>query len=1038
MKSIFLPVILLACCFHSIGQNGLDHSFGINGYTRTFFPVSGNISYNGCQQVLADPDGSFYLVIHVSQQTVISRRLADGSLDQAYGENGYSIPVEVGWGHAVLLPDKRIVLGGTFYYANYIQDFGMARLTAGGKMDSSFSGDGIQTTDFLSPYDFISGIALQNDGKIVAVGTFDNHKGFALARYNPDGSPDNSFSGDGKQVTQFENSFAARPISVAVDANGRVIVAGVAGGRFTVAAYLSNGSLDNQFSSDGKEFYTANPLFGEPIDVVIQNDGKIVVAGNTYGSGGDNFNLLRLNFDGTYDNSFSDDGKVLLNLPGGNATGVTIDNSGNIWVSGSAYIDGREQVLLARFTSSGIRDSSFSEDGFTSAHIFEFSVSPGGLAIQPNGRILIAGVHSIQDAGNNFFVVRFNPGGTLDNSMDGDGILSDVKQYGNTVYYASAVQTDGKIITAGGARIAAFVFAFAIARYNTDGSLDNTFSQDGMATIAFALPEGSLNGSTAYAIAIQADGKIIVAGSCGNSQNEDFAIARFNIDGSLDNTFSDDGKLLTDFAGRDRAYSVLLQDNGKIVVAGTRSSLTSSEYRDFALARYNADGTLDNSFSFDGKLITEDVGKASAAIIQPDDKILVAGGWREDFSMVRYLSNGGLDQSFDFDGVVTIDFGGYSEVASAVSLLPDGRIIIAGTTGGSDGTRMAVARFNPNGSPDLSFSADGKVVLQLGSTTEYCASLALLPDGRILLGGHGAGDLALVRLYPDGTLDNNFVFPGSHFLNLHSNVDRIESLNIHNNRIYAAGSTFYGGAAGLIAAISLECSLTATIPNAMALSNGVEPNTVYIGYAPASSLRLCAESNNGIPPYTYVWSTGQTTQSIVVSPNAATDYWVTVSDGAGCSKTVTTSVKVVDVRCGNKLGNVLICQVPPGNPGKAKTTCINGNAVASQLSNGSYLGNCLVNLRTITSADIIQDNDDLSIHASPNPSRDIFLLSIRSSSRSKAELIVRDISGRIMERIVINGNNQIRIGAGYAPGSYFVELISGEEKRVVKVVKLSN
>ena len=86
MKSIFLPVILLACCFHSFSQNGLDQSFGTNGYTRTFFPVSGNITQNGCEQVLADPDGSFYLVIYLTQQTIITRRLADGSLDLAYGE----------------------------------------------------------------------------------------------------------------------------------------------------------------------------------------------------------------------------------------------------------------------------------------------------------------------------------------------------------------------------------------------------------------------------------------------------------------------------------------------------------------------------------------------------------------------------------------------------------------------------------------------------------------------------------------------------------------------------------------------------------------------------------------------------------------------------------------------------------------------------------------------------------------------------------------------------------------------------------------
>jgi hypothetical protein len=110
--------------------------------------------------------------------------------------------------------------------------------------------------------------------------------------------------------------------------------------------------------------------------------------------------------------------------------------------------------------------------------------------------------------------------------------------------------------------------------------------------------------------------------------------------------------------------------------------------------------------------------------------------------------------------------------------------------------------------------------------------------------------------------------------------------------------------------------------------------------------------------------------------------------------------------------------------------------VAFQLSNGSYLGNCRVDLNTVASAEIARENDDFSIQASPNPGKDIFILSIRNSSKLKAELIIRDVLGRTMERMIVNGNSQVRIGAGYAPGIYSAELIRGEEKRITRMVKL--
>ncbi|HEY0677584.1 MAG TPA: T9SS type A sorting domain-containing protein [Chitinophagaceae bacterium] len=1020
MKRILLLLLVVVLCLCTIAQNGLDPSFGTNGYTRTFFPVDGNFTQNECKQVLADADGSFYLVIQITMQTMITRRFPNGSLDEAYGEKGYSVPVYFRGGNAVLLPDGKIVLSGSTG-----GNFGITRLTSSGKIDSTFSGDGTLTTDFGSTSNYIGAIALQNDGKIIAVGSFNNNQGFALARYNTDGSPDNSFSGDGRQVTEFgmSNTYAT---SVAIGANGRIIAAGTAGGRVAVAAYLPDGNLDNLFSSDGIATFanTSTPFSAAARAVTVQNDGKIVIDGSAAG-------IFRLNVDGIPDSGFSDDGNLMLDLQNyEKVEGIGVDQDGNILVCGSTIINGHQLALVERFTATGVPDPGFSDDGKATVHLVNNNyASAYGLAVQPDGRILIAGIHGAPSFGSNFFVVRLNHDGTLDTTLDGDGILSDYKQYGHTEYYASAVQADGKIIAAGYARTAPYLSEFAVARYNTNGLLDNSFSQDGMATVAFTLP-GYLNQFMARAIAIQTDGKIIVVGIL-SSQDPDFAIVRFNPDGSFDNTFSNDGKLLTDFGGRDEAYAVAIQPDGKIVVAGSSAS-PPIWARAFALARYHPDGSLDNSFSFDGKLMTEDLGPAYAVLIQPDGKILAAGG-EFDFAMVRYLSDGSNDPSFGAEGIVTTDFGGTYRAASAVSLLPGGSIVVAGTTSVNNESHMAVLKFNPDGTPDLSFSSDGKVILQFGSRSDYCRSLVLLPTGKIALGGSAKNELAVVQLNSDGTPDSNFLFLGGGPVR-----GRLEALSIHNNRIYAVGtSTAYGDVAGLIFAVSLECSFDATIPDAFALSNGVEPNTVYIGYAPASALRLKAESNSGTPPYNYLWSTGETSQSISVSPNIATNYSVRITDAAGCTKTVTTLVNVVDVRCGNTLGNVLVCKVPPGNPANAKTYCISSNAVAPHLSNGSYLGNCVVNQNTSARFEIIQEESEFSIKASPNPGKDIFTLDIRINNNSKAELIIRDVLGRIIEKRIVEGNNLIRIGSKYAPGIYSVELIQGKEKRITRLIKVS-
>jgi len=220
--------------------------------------------------------------------------------------------------------------------------------------------------------------------------------------------------------------------------------------------------------------------------------------------------------------------------------------------------------------------------------------------------------------------------------------------------------------------------------YGQSGSsvLDPTFGTGGKVTTDFA---GA--GDGAAAIAVQPDGKLVVAGVATINGNSAFALARYNSNGALDLSFGTGGKSTTDFGGRfERATSVALQGDGKIVVAG---GSVIALFNDFAVARFNSNGTLDTSFGTGGKVLT-DFGvsaEADSVIVQLDGKIVVAGeaniNGGYNFELVRYNSNGTLDASFGTSGKVTTDVGlldrGFSYArAKSAAVQPDGKIVLAG------------------------------------------------------------------------------------------------------------------------------------------------------------------------------------------------------------------------------------------------------------------------------------------------------------------------------------------------------------------------
>jgi uncharacterized delta-60 repeat protein len=552
------------------------------------------------------------------------------------------------------------------------------------------------------------------------------------------------------------------------------------------------GNLDDTFGTDGKvttAFGTVNDI-GK--SVALQLDGKIVVAGSTFNVTDTDFALARFNADGTLDNSFSLIGKVTTAFGTGYDQGrsVAIQPDGQIVVAGYAYSGLSNDFALARYNTDGTLDNSFSVDGKVTTDFGTGSVQPNdygtSLSIQSDGKILVAG-YSYNGTDVDFALARYNTDGTPDSSFSADGKLTTDFGMGDDYGTSVAIQSDGKILVAGYASNGTDV-DLALARYNTDGTLDNSFSADGKANTDFGA--GDDYGTS---VAIQSDGMILVAGS----SNGDFALARYNMDGSLDNSFSVDGKVTTDFGtGDDYGESVAIQPDGKILVAGSASNGTD---KDFALARYNTDGTLDNSLSLDGKLVTaygagDDYGRS--VTVQPDGRVVVAGdannGTDGDVALARYNMDGTLDNSFSVDGKVTTDFGTVIDKGYSVAIQPDGKIVVAG----SSGYNFALARYSMDGTLDNSFGVDGRVNTYFGGW-QFGNSVSIQPDGQIVVAGYifdGTNrDFAVARYNMEGTLDNSFSMDGIVTTDFGSGEDFGKSVAIQpDGKILVAGSSNNG------------------------------------------------------------------------------------------------------------------------------------------------------------------------------------------------------------------------------------------------------
>ncbi len=324
-----------------------------------------------------------------------------------------------------------------------------------------------------------------------------------------------------------------------------------------------------------------------------------------------------------------------------------------------------------------------------------------------------------------------------------------------------AVQPDGKIVAAGFTAVSADYGDFALARYNTDGSLDTSFGTGGKVTTDFASDNDG-----AYSIAIQPDGKIVAAGFAVINGKSNFALARYNTDGSLDTTFGTDGKVTTQFDSTsvcplDTAYSVAVSADGTIWVGGQTNVDCSIEMTEFGiLLRYTANGDFSGyGLPFSGANAGRGGREAiySVAAQKKDNKIVVAGAtsssqFDNEFALARYNADGSLDTTFGTDGKVFTNFAvNDNDWAYSIAIQADGKIVAGGFTSETPGSAFALARYNTDGSLDTSFGTGGKVTTEFGPFYDEIHSIAIQADGKIVAAGSGlvvlgtTTDFALAR-----------------------------------------------------------------------------------------------------------------------------------------------------------------------------------------------------------------------------------------------------------------------------------------------------
>jgi uncharacterized delta-60 repeat protein len=595
---------------------------------------------------------------------------------------------------------------------NYDDDFAVARLTSSGQLDSGFDKDGKLTTGF-GHFEAATGVAIQPDGKIVALGSDYNTNTSYMARYNSNGTLDKTFDGDGKLTIPVDKLW-----KVAVQPDGKILAVGYhkspdGDKKFALRRLLSSGAMDTSFDFDGVawlDFGGADDGFA----VNVQPDGRILAAG-TMGSAAV---VARLWQNGT---QFDTGGQQVQSLsfgqlypPGSYATALALATQadGKLLTAGELRNKAgtASEAIVTRFLPDGLLDRSFAVEGTAHLQIGGFT-SARAMAIQPDGKIVVAGYSSISYYHAEFMVARYLPTGAPDSSFGLNGTNYRLGNFqadtGVDKGTAVALAPDGKIVVVGSAWNGS-AWVWGVARWNGNGTPDTTFDNDGL----LLLETGSA--SSANAVVVLPDKRILVGG---NSGGNDFAVGRLLESGVLDASFGEyrNGYSILDMGGNDGVTALALASDGRIYAAGYTYQ---GSINAFVVAQYQPNGVLTScpigqacgNWPDGKRYITFSGADQPYAIALRGDNQLVVAGCSSNHMAAAQMSTTAIDQPIRFQ----VDFPGNVDCAYGVQFAGTNKdkVVLAGQQNYDSLSNIALARFqttaSTTGSAAIVAAADGQ------------------------------------------------------------------------------------------------------------------------------------------------------------------------------------------------------------------------------------------------------------------------------------------------------------------------------------------
>ena len=722
---------------------------GLNGFNSFYNPFVARINEDGTldstfngtgfhiiKKIVTSNDQLFYTIklqtngkIVVAERNKIYQFNTDGCLDTSF-ENGIYIPTTIM--NMVIQSDGKIVLTG-FESDGTNNVFKVIRLNLDGSFDVTFGNGGAQTIDFINNVDNYSyDVAIQSDNKIIIAGSVFNYTtytDFAIARLTDSGILDTTFGNVGTIFTPLSGTQIAT--SIAIQPDGKILLGGTSDGMFAAIRYNADGFLDTTFNNTGQLTTTlSTPTSFDPTKnkqtIKYLTTDKILISGTS----NSDFALIQLNIDGTTDTDFGTNGITLFDAgKNENAKQVNLKPDGKIIVAGNTsysggvnHVGATEKIQQLQFSSYGILESNYQ------LNLINGTDKIISVIEQIDGKTIALTSTKNNLQTNNINLVKYYIDGSIDNTFGINGKVSVSNVLSFTLDYLELKQqTDGKILISGD--------NLSIYRFNSNGSVDNSFGTNGIVDLSTGL-NYQLN--FINNIFPQPDGKIFVTGELildSQLATTSLGLIKLNSDGTIDTTYGTNGSATTrfDYFGSNSdefAKEIFIQSDGKIVVTCSINTAYGFNPTDkiIGITRFNSNGFLDTNFGTNGYVINTNSKSFEIELLgYSDDKFIINFNSSNTIgATAKYNSNGFLDNSFGSNGIV-IDPIFYNDMI----VQSDGKILKAGVIN----NQFYITRFDNNGSIDSTFGTNGSLNTTINSYSEI-NKITLLQNNKLLACGY--------------------------------------------------------------------------------------------------------------------------------------------------------------------------------------------------------------------------------------------------------------------------------------------------------------